>query len=802
MTSQKTFRRILPLILAIVVGFVGAIVQLPHLAAAEEPNHPYTTPGVREFNGRMWSTTCEDYSSTVKRCRAEIEATQVRIINGKYEFVTEFMFNNLTYLPSNRKNWTDNPLGKDGQFIKDGRVWKTECNTEWTGKNGCRSFIFASVIESTNVGGSWKFEKVDKWLFNNVVQFTPVETTPPAPGPLNPCNVAPPAGWTFTAQGRPHLIKPGYTPADHYNPISLANFIKLAVRNRSMDDADRLCFALLGANELMKKAETRNYQGKESLWFPYPFGFSANPAMEDLPVDWHSGLGQAGAMTALLDLSDMVKENTKPAAERTWENLAKKVYNSYLIPFEQGGFTNRRNGFLWFEEYPTTPEPTVVNNGHHQNVLGLYSYWNRTKDPQALALFDEAVTDMDLQTIKAEVELEGGIMSSYDLLRGYAATPLRAVSVANGKVTQTLLNGEALTAYPDNQPRHDKRKVPATLPVDSSTGVAGNFVLNSSLTNLSNKVPSYWRAINANTNNLRGPDSNGMVGAHPSGVGQGWAGLEQIIPFSAWTAKATPGSRLSFSMDSRLEIDAGASGTGGKVAIYSVCPAPGNKTSTTLIHENPKNRSRTITRSTSDFTAPAANCDIKIQLMTYSYGVNNTTAWYKNVTLRAADSLGKSVAPAYDLLVHRTPTNTLTVKGSGKVAIEAYEGGRWLKFAEGTLSSAGLDVVVPERFTGRNINYNYHDGHISELQLISCYSGNRNLDQIAKSWSAMATRPYKDYSGNKTCKAIPQVLDMGGDPMFVEAEPVPMSEVPEVMPTNMALPDDAEVESTDDLDDE
>ncbi|MEO7587780.1 MAG: D-glucuronyl C5-epimerase family protein [Arachnia sp.] len=790
MSSQRTHRRFLPLLVAVLLGLTGAVVQLPQTAAAEE-GHPYTTPGQREYNGRLWNTTCEQYSSTAERCRAEIFATQVKLVDGKYQFVNGFAFNNLTYLPSNRDNWKDNPLAKTGQFIQDGRMWQTECNTEWTGKNGCRSFIFASVIEPTKTATGWSFAKVDKWLFNNVVQFTPVVSTPPPPGPKNPCNIDPPAGWTFTSDGRPHLIKPGYEPADHYNPISLANFTKLALRMdpKKVKEADRLCFALLGANKLMEKAETRTYEGRESLWFPYPFGFSANPAVDDLPAGWNSGLGQAGAMTAMLELSKFVGELDKPASERTWENVAKEIYNSYLIPLGKGGFTNRDNGFLWFEEYPTTPEPTVVNNGHHQNVLALYAYWQRTDDPEALALFDEAVVDMGPQTIKSEVPLEGGTMSSYDLLRGYQATPLRAVSVDNATITHTLLNGEALTAYPDNKPRHDKNTVAATLPLGSRSGAAIEMVTNPHMNGVVNKVPAGWRAVNGNVEGLRGPDNIGMIGVHPNG--RAWAGLEQIIPAASWTSKAAPGSRLSMAMNSRLQIDPGTSGTGGKVSIYSVCPAPGNKTTTSLLLENPKNRSQNrVSWSTADFTAPAANCDIKIQLLTYSYGVNNTTAWYDDVTLSAADPLGPNVAPAYDLLVHRTPTNTLTIKGSGKVTVEAYYGGRWLKFAEGTLTAAGLNVTVPERYTGRNINYNYHDGHISELQLISCYSGDKSLDQIAKRWSAMATKPYRDFSNNQDCKQIPLVLDMGGNPVFVEAEPAPMTEVPKVMPTTMALPED------------
>ncbi len=805
MSPQRTHRRILPLLIAILIAFTGAVVSLPQTAAAEE-GHPYTTPGEREYNGRQWRTTCEKYSSTATRCRAEIFATQVRVVDGSYQFVNEYVFNNLTYLPSNRKNWEGNPLAEDGQFIKNGRMWQTSCFDDWTGENGCRSFISASVVEPTRTAQGWSFQVVDKWLFNNVVQFTPIETAPPpppAPKPYNPCNVDPPAGWTFTPEGRPHLIKPGYEPADHYNPISLANFTKLAVRNTTMDDADRLCFALLGANELMKQAETRTYNGRESIWFPYPFGFSANPAMNDLAAGWNSGLGQVGAMTALLDLSEMTGELDKPEADRTWEQVAKKIFNSYLVPLSEGGFTNRSNGFLWFEEYPTTPEPTVVNNGHHQNVLGLHSYWKRTGDPEALALFEEAVTDMDAQTIKAEVPLEGGIMSSYDLVRGYPTTPLRAVPLTSGaRIRETLLNGQPLTSYPDNTPRHNTRPRSAILPLAERSGAAENFVTNPALSDVVNKVPAGWRAVNGSTgiNDLRGPDRAGMIGVHPSG--RAWAGLEQVIPSSRWTQFATPNSRLSFAMDSRLEISNNQPGTGGKVSFYSLCPAPGNTTRTTLIHENAKNRSRQNSWSTSEFTAPAANCDIKIQLLTFSYRVSNTTAWYKNVTLRAADPLGDNVTPAYDLLTHRTPENTLTIKGSGRVALEAYYGGRWLEFARPTLSASGVDVKVPERYTGRNINYNYHDSHISELQLISCYSGNRSLDQIAQRWSAMATRPYKDFSNNRNCKEIPKVLDMGGDPVFIEPDVVTMSEVPEAMPTTMALPDEEELASTGESEDE
>ena len=148
MISHQTHRRFLPLLIAVLLGFVGAVVSVPEQAAAEE-GHPYTTPGDRVYDGRKWRTTCEEYSTTVKRCRAEIFATQVRVVNGNYTFVNEYVFNNLTYLPSNRNNWKGNQLAETGQFIKDERVWQTSCFDSWTGKNGCRSFISASVIVQT-----------------------------------------------------------------------------------------------------------------------------------------------------------------------------------------------------------------------------------------------------------------------------------------------------------------------------------------------------------------------------------------------------------------------------------------------------------------------------------------------------------------------------------------------------------------------------------------------------------------------------------------------------------------------------
>lgn len=760
------------------IGIVAAPAPLP---AQAEDGHPYTTPGEREYNGRKWKTTCEPYSSTVQRCRAEIFATQARIVKGQYTLVNEYVFNNLTYLPSPRANWKGNPLAKNGQFTgTDGRFWKTECDTAATGRNGCRSYTYTTVIDYEKVNGAWKFSKVNKWVFNNVVQFkaTPPDVITPDPTYDNPCNAPAPAGWAFTKDGRPHVIKTPYTPNTHYNPISLSNFIKVSLRSTTLSDADRTCFALLAANHLVSDdgVKTRTYEGRKSLWLPYPFEFSANPGIPSLKSPWHSGLGQAGALTAMLELAKFTGDNT-------WNTYAEQLYNSYLIPLDQGGFTDRDNGFLWFEEYPTDP-PTTVYNGHFQAVLALYAWASsdyakkNTDTTEAWALFEEAIKDLAHQVPLMKVPVEGGTMSSYDMVRGYPATPLRAIPVdgSSPTITATLLNDAPLKAQGGS--------ATVRLPVGATTAPAANLITNPGM-NYANGSLTGWTIVNNNRAGVTFKD--GWVGVHPTG--KAWAGVEQTIPAGKFPAGAT----MSFAMNSRLQIPEGAAGTGGKVSIYSVCNG-----TTTLIHENAKNRSRQAAWSSSEFKAPAAGCSIKLQLLTFSYTVTNTTAWYDDIAIRTADPLGANVKPAYDLLVHRSPTNTLTVKGTGKAQVQAWYGGRWLNVGGPlTLSASGADVVIPERYTGRNINYNYHDGHVSELGRLAAYAADRKMpaeaalfDETSYILSRMsAGTPYKPLNP-KTIASEPIIIDTLLGAEEIAASPKPLKIQPQAVPTSMDLTDE------------
>ncbi len=132
----------------------------------------YSTPGYHTVNGRRWFTTCEKYSQTT-RCRTSIFATTISSENGRYVSKNGWVFNNLTYLPSPRSLWENNPLGNTGSWTAaDGRKWRTECDTPATGRNGCRSYAQASVIGVARQGSGYTYEWSTKWVLNNIVRFS------------------------------------------------------------------------------------------------------------------------------------------------------------------------------------------------------------------------------------------------------------------------------------------------------------------------------------------------------------------------------------------------------------------------------------------------------------------------------------------------------------------------------------------------------------------------------------------------------------------------------------------------------
>lgn len=132
-------QRALSLLTAVLAIVVAGWVAAP--AASASPI--YHTAGYHVSDGRNWRTYCEEYSSEIDRCRTEIQIDK------------QWVFNNLTYVGAGRAAWKGNPLGETGTWQSSGLTWRTECGTENTGTNACRTYI--------KRGGDW--------VFNNTVNF-------------------------------------------------------------------------------------------------------------------------------------------------------------------------------------------------------------------------------------------------------------------------------------------------------------------------------------------------------------------------------------------------------------------------------------------------------------------------------------------------------------------------------------------------------------------------------------------------------------------------------------------------------
>ncbi|MHA6525092.1 hypothetical protein [Tessaracoccus sp. G1721] len=141
---------------------------VPETSTAPRPEGVYYNPGYATSGGRRWFTRCEEYTAELERCFAYIWATEAVQSGRGWTTRDAWVFNNLSYLPAPRAAWGGNPLAVSGSFTSGGRQWRTSCADDWTGPNGCRSFIWARVPVFRD--GSYRLEWM--WVFNNVVAFT------------------------------------------------------------------------------------------------------------------------------------------------------------------------------------------------------------------------------------------------------------------------------------------------------------------------------------------------------------------------------------------------------------------------------------------------------------------------------------------------------------------------------------------------------------------------------------------------------------------------------------------------------
>ena len=106
----------------------------------------------------------------------------------------------------------------------------------------------------------------------------------------------------------------------------------------------------------------------------------------DMTPPWRSGMAQAQALQVLIKAHNLTKDEK-------YLNTAKKLLNSFFYEVIEGGVTYKTStDGWWYEEYADdNGKVSMVLNGMMSALLGIYDYYEYTKDTAAKYLFDQGV---------------------------------------------------------------------------------------------------------------------------------------------------------------------------------------------------------------------------------------------------------------------------------------------------------------------------------------------------------------------------------------------------------------------------
>jgi len=104
----------------------------------------------------------------------------------------------------------------------------------------------------------------------------------------------------------------------------------------------------------------------------------------NLPEGWVSGMSQGQAISLYLRAYQLFEEEK-------YLETAKKIFNSFKYDYKDGGFKRiDNNGFIWFEEYPTS-KPSYVLNGFIYSIWGILDLYRVTNKQDAKELWESCV---------------------------------------------------------------------------------------------------------------------------------------------------------------------------------------------------------------------------------------------------------------------------------------------------------------------------------------------------------------------------------------------------------------------------
>ena len=190
----------------------------------------------------------------------------------------------------------------------------------------------------------------------------------------------------------------------YYRPGGLAiNGMKRIDAYRDTGERAQLEQALIQARALQRISIKEDDAWWLPFWFDYP--------PEGLKAPWFNAMAQGLALSFFIRLH-------RVTGDETWRDAADLVFESFRRLGSKQSERGRpwvsfvaSGGYLWLEHYPNR-SPDHVLNAHLHAVIGLYEYWQQTRDPVARDLLEGSLTTIRDQGYRYRKE---GAVSRYGL---------------------------------------------------------------------------------------------------------------------------------------------------------------------------------------------------------------------------------------------------------------------------------------------------------------------------------------------------------------------------------------------------
>lgn len=150
-------------------------------------------------------------------------------------------------------------------------------------------------------------------------------------------------------------------------------------------------------DELSPYMSVEEYNGMNYGVFKVYFEYSNSS------IPWVSSYSQGMATGLYAKAYNQTKD-------KKYFDQANLLFNSFKVPQNQGGFVTTTKFGTWFLEYNFLPKHLILN-GHIITMQGIYDYYQVTKDPIALKLFNDGTASVK----NSLPEMDSGDWSYYAL---------------------------------------------------------------------------------------------------------------------------------------------------------------------------------------------------------------------------------------------------------------------------------------------------------------------------------------------------------------------------------------------------